>query len=88
MNTKTHNTAQQLFRNCIYLYIVIINKRTMDTKKLTSVKVEQELFQEFKEECVRYKFSLQKLVDRSIYLYLTNEEYRRNIHNQTNIKLK
>lgn len=60
----------------------------MDTKKLTSVKVEQELFQEFKEECVRYKFSLQKLVDRAIYLYLTEEEFKQRLHNQTNIKLK
>lgn len=60
----------------------------MDTKKLTSVKVEQELFQEFKEECIRYKFSLQKLVDRAIFLYLTEEEFKQRLHNQTNIKLK
>jgi hypothetical protein len=60
----------------------------MDTKKLTSVKVEQELFQEFKGECVRYKFTLQKLVDRAIYLYLTEEEFKQRLHNQTNIKLK
>ena len=57
-------------------------------KKLTSVKVEEELFQEFKEECVRYKFSLQKLVDRTIFLYLTEEEFKQKLHNQTNIKLK
>jgi hypothetical protein len=60
----------------------------MDNKKLTSVKVEQELFQEFKEECIRYKFSLQKLVDRAIYLYLTEEDFKQKLHNQTNIKLK
>lgn len=59
----------------------------MDSKKLTSVKVEQELFQDFKEECVRYKFSLQKLVDRSIYLYLTDEEFKQRLHLQTNLKL-
>jgi hypothetical protein len=59
----------------------------MDTKRLTSVKVEQELFQDFKEECVRYKFSLQKLVDRSIYLYLTDEEFKQKLHLQTNLKL-
>lgn len=59
----------------------------MDTKKLTSVKVEQELLQEFKEECVRYKFSLQKLVDRTIYLYLTDETFKQKVHNQTQIKL-
>lgn len=57
-------------------------------KKLTSVKVEQELLQEFKEQCVRYKFTLQKLVDRAIFLYITEEEFRNKIHNQTNIKIK
>jgi len=57
-------------------------------KQLTSVKVEQDTFQEFKEECLRYKFSLQKLVDRSLYLYLTDEEFKQKLHNQTNIKLK
>jgi hypothetical protein len=57
-------------------------------KKLTSVKVETELFQEFKEECIRYKFSLQKLVDRAIFLYLTEEDFKEKLHNQTNIKLK
>lgn len=58
------------------------------TKKLTSVKVEEELLQEFKEQCVRYKFSLQKLVDRAIFLYLTEEEFKQKLHSQTNIKLK
>jgi len=59
----------------------------MDNKKLTSVKVDQELFQEFKEECIRYKFSLQKLVDRAIYLYLTEEDFKQKLHNQINIRL-
>lgn len=57
-------------------------------KKLTSVKVEEELLQEFKEQCVRYKFSLQKLVDRSIFLYLTEEDFKQKLHTQTNLKLK
>lgn len=57
-------------------------------KKLTSVKVDQDLFQEFKEECVKYKFTLQKLVDRSIFLYLTDEGFRNRLHNQTNIKIE
>lgn len=56
-------------------------------KKLTSVKVEEILFQEFKEECIKYKFTLQKLVDRSIFLYLTDEAFRNRLHNQTNIKI-
>lgn len=61
---------------------------TQDSKQLTSVKVDKVLFQEFKEECLKYKFSLQKLADRAIYLYLTEEEFRQKLHNQTNIKLK
>ena len=30
--------------------------------------------------CVRTKFSLQKLVDRSIHMYLTDEEYRQELN--------
>jgi len=60
----------------------------MNTKKLTSVKVEEDLLQEFKEQCVRHKFSLQKLVDRAIFLYLTEDSFKQKLHTQTNIKLK
>ena len=54
---------------------------------LTSVKVQSELFNDFKVECVRRKFSFQKLADRSLFLYLTNEDFRKQITNQTNIEL-
>ena len=59
----------------------------MDNKKLTSVKVDSDLFQEFKEQCVRDKFSLQKLVDRAIFLYITDKEFKKKIESQVNIKL-
>ena len=59
----------------------------MDKNKLTSVKVNETLFDDFKVFCVRTKFSLQKLVDRSMYLYLTDENYRKQLHNQTNLNL-
>jgi hypothetical protein len=58
------------------------------SKKLTSVRVEQELFEEFKMECVRYKFSFQKLADRAIFFYLTDEKFREKIHNQIDINKK
>ncbi|MDB4338357.1 hypothetical protein OAA02_00090 [bacterium] len=58
------------------------------SKKLTSVRVEQELFEEFKMECVRYKFSFQKLADRAIYFYLTDDKFREKIHNQIDINKK
>jgi hypothetical protein len=54
---------------------------------LTSVKVQSDLFNDFKVECVRRKFSFQKLADRSLFLYLTNEDFRKQITNQTNIEL-
>ena len=50
---------------------------------LTSVKIQSEMFEEFKVSCVRYKFSLQKLTDRSIHLYLTDESYRKKIHSHS-----
>ena len=54
---------------------------------LTSVKVQSGLFENFKIECVRRKFSFQKLADRAIYLYLTDGDFRKQITNQTNIEL-
>jgi hypothetical protein len=62
----------------------------MSTKKkmtLTSVKVQSDLFNDFKVECVRRKFSFQKLADRSLFLFLTDENFRKTITNQTNIEL-
>ena len=44
---------------------------------LTSVKVQSELFENFKIECVKRKFSFQKLSDRAIHLFLTDEEFRK-----------
>ena len=61
------------------------NKKPMT---LTSVKVKSDLFEEFKIQCVRRKFSFQKLADRAIYLYLTDEEFRKQISNHTNLELE
>ena len=54
---------------------------------LTSVKIQNQLFEDFKVECVRRKFSFQKLADRSIFLYLTDEDFRKKINNQINLEL-
>jgi len=56
-------------------------------KTLTSVKVKTDLWEEFRIECLKRKFSFQKLSDRAIYLYLTDEDFRRQITNQTNLEL-
>ena len=60
------------------------NKKPMT---LTSVKVQTDLFNDFKVECVRRKFSFQKLADRALCLYLTDEDFRKQVHNQTNLTL-
>ena len=54
---------------------------------LTSVKIQSDIFENFKIECVKRKFSFQKLADRAIYLYLTDEDFRKQISNQTNLEL-
>ena len=56
-------------------------------QKLTSVKVDEELFDSFKIECVKRKFSFQKLADRSLYLFLTDEDFRKKINSQKNLDL-
>ena len=54
---------------------------------LTSVKVKSDLFENFKIKCVKRKFSFQKLSDRAIYLFLTDDDFRRKISNHTNLDL-
>jgi len=58
-----------------------------DKQSLTSVKINEELFNEFKISCVRYKFSFQKLAERSIHLFLTDDEFRKKLMNHTKVKL-
>ena len=57
------------------------------TMTLTSVKIQSDLFENFKIDCVKRKFSFQKLADRAIYLYLTDENFRKQVTNQTNTEL-
>lgn len=47
---------------------------------LTSVKVDKDLFETFKIECVKRKFSLNKLVNRTMDLYLNDENFRKQIN--------
>ena len=55
---------------------------------LTSVKVKSDLFDDFKIECVKRKFSFQKLADRSLFLYLTDEDFRKKINTQISLELE
>lgn len=59
----------------------------MSKQRLTSVKVEEELFDKFKYDAHLDRFTFQKLADRSMYLYLTDSEFRKRLQNQIDIKL-
>jgi len=54
---------------------------------LTSVKLPEGLWDEFRISCVKHKFSLQKLTERSMYLYLTDETFRITLHNTLHTQL-
>ncbi len=48
----------------------------MDKSKLTSVKILEDLYKRFKSATVNTKMTLQKLTNRSIDLYLTDEQFK------------
>jgi hypothetical protein len=64
-----------------------MSNESNDTQ-LTSVKVDKDLFGVFKVECVKRKFSLNKLVNRAIDLYLKDESFRKQLTNHINPKIK
>lgn len=59
----------------------------MTKERLTSVKITQPLFDEFKIACYQQNFSFKKLADRAIFLYITDKTFRDKIHKQHNLKL-
>ena len=68
------------------LYIFIYKNNVMKNQQhTTSVKVDETLWEDFKVSCVKHKFSLQKLAERTIHLYLTDEEFRKSIHNHNKL---
>jgi len=57
-------------------------------QQLTSVKIDKNLFEQFKVECIKRKFSFQKLSERAIHLYLTEENFRKQVHGHTDLNLE
>ena len=48
-------------------------------EKLTSVEVIDELYKKFREKSIREDFSLQKLVNRSLDLFVYDEEFAKKV---------
>ena len=59
----------------------------MEKSKLTSVKILEDLYKRFKQTTVNTKMTLQKLTNRSINLYLTDEQYKDNLETHDNLTI-
>ena len=51
-------------------------------KKLTSVRLDPKLYQEFQMQCLKDNFSFQKLASRAIYLYLNDKDFKTKLQKQ------
>ena len=59
----------------------------MNNSKLTSVKILEDLYKRFKAATVNTKMTLQKLTNRSINLYLTDEQYKQQLEKHDNLTI-
>ena len=57
----------------------------MSKSKLTSVKILEDLYKKFKSTTVNTKMTLQKLTNRSIDLYLTDDKYKNKLEGHDNL---
>jgi len=57
----------------------------MKNSKLTSVKILEDLYKRFKVTTVNTKMTLQKLTNRSIDLYLMDENYKNKLETHDNL---
>ena len=53
----------------------------MDKSKLTSVKILEDLYKRFKSTTVNTKMTLQKLTNRSMFLYVNESKFQKTIEN-------
>ena len=51
-------------------------------KKLTSVRLDPKLYEEFKYQCLKDDFSFQKLASRAIFLYINDKDFRKKLQKQ------
>ena len=52
---------------------------------LTTVRLQDKLFEDFKIEAVRNKITMRNLLERAMFLYMTEESFKRTINNQLNV---
>ena len=59
----------------------------MNNSKLTSVKIIKDLYERFKYKTVNTKMTLQKLTNRSIDLYLTDDKFKDKLEEYDNLTI-
>ena len=59
----------------------------MDKMKLTSVKILESLYNKFKLVTVNTKMSLQKITNRSVYLYLNDDKFKEKINSSDHLQI-
>ena len=52
----------------------------MNETKLTTVKILSKLYNNFKKDTIENEFTLQKLVNRSMFLYINDNGFKDSIH--------
>ena len=58
----------------------------MNEEKLTSVKVIDELYKKFREKSIRDDFSLQKLVNRTLDMFVYDEDFQKKVLEYDNLE--
>jgi len=58
-----------------------------DKVKLTSVKLLSDLYKSFKQESLVTEFTLQKLINRCLDRYVSDEDFRKRIHEHENLQV-
>jgi len=52
---------------------------------LTTVRLQDKLFEDFKIEAVRNKITMRNLLERAMFLYMTDDSFKRTVNNQLNV---
>jgi len=59
-----------------------------DNQTLITANVDKKLYDKLKMEFLRKNFKLQKLIERTMFLYLTDKDFQKQIHNTLNTSLE
>ena len=62
-------------------------KSSNHTTSLTSIKIFKDKYTAFRGASITDEFTLQKLVNRSIHLYLTDEEFRKKLQSMNDLQV-